>query len=167
MTVPPIHQTDKIAKVFLILMILGSLASCNRGTQFESERKFESESWHKDSLVEFHPVIEDTSQVFNVGFSLEHSNEYPYSNLWLFVDVESPGGHVQTDTMEYFLADPEGDWIGKGSDRSMKLYWLFKGGVKLADPGEYKFTLQQGMRRDRIDGIKAVSLWIEKAETEE
>lgn len=145
-------------------MFAGVLAACNNSTLYNSEKDIEGNSWHKDSVKVFSPVIEDTSEVVSIGFSLEHSKEYPYSNLWLFVNVESPDGQAQTDTMEYFLANPDGGWIGQGNDRSRRLYWLYKGGVKLAQPGEYKFTLQQGMRRDKLDGVQSVSLWVEKAE---
>ena len=141
------------------------MGACNNSTFYHQEKIFETEAWHKDSVKVFQPVIEDTSTVLNIGFSLEHSNVYPYSNLWLFVDVKSPDGEMQTDTMEYFLAEPNGQWIGKGNDRSRRLYWLYKGGVKMAQPGAYKFELQQGMRRDKLNGLQTISLWIEKAET--
>ena len=153
----------KNLKVFLVL-ILVLVGACNRGTDFNETVKMADDSWHKDSLLVFDPVVNDTSRVVNIGFSLEHTANYPYSNLWLFVGVKSPGGQVQKDTIEYFLAEPDGKWIGKGNDASRTLYWLYKRGVKLAHPGEYIFTVQQGMRRDSLAGVKSFSLWIEEAE---
>jgi gliding motility-associated lipoprotein GldH len=89
-----------------------AFTACNRGTLYETGNEFREQLWHKDSTLVFKPVVEDTSQVINIGFSLEHNNNYPYSNLWLFIDVESPDGKMQTDTIEYFLAEPDGQWIG-------------------------------------------------------
>jgi gliding motility-associated lipoprotein GldH len=162
----PILQEIKSLSLWLIFFV-GALAGCNQPVLFEQEYNIADQSWHKDSLLVFSPVIEDTSDIVSIGFSLNYSNEYAYSNLWLFIDVESPGGEMQTDTMEYFLAEPDGEWIGKGNDRSRTLYWLYKGGVKMAQPGEYTITLQQGMRRDNLHGVQNMSLWIEKAEMSE
>jgi len=142
------------------------LVACTQSVIFEQTRNIARQGWHKDSTMVFEPVINDTSQIMNLGFTMEHSADYPYSNLWLFIDVESPGGELQTDTMEFFLAEPDGQWIGRGSNRSRTLHWLYKGHVKLAHPGEYCFTIEQGMRRDRLDGIQSLSMWIEKASPE-
>ncbi len=150
----------------MLFFLAGWFAACNPAILYNSEQDIKGNAWHKDSLKSFSPVIEDTSEVINIGFSLEHSQNYPYSNLWLFVNVKSPDGEARTDTMEYFLAEPDGEWIGEGNERSRRLYWLYKGGVKMARPGEYQFTIQQGMRRDKLDGVQSISLWIEKAENQ-
>jgi gliding motility-associated lipoprotein GldH len=165
MTKRKILQEKRSVNIFFILIGLIALGACSRFTIFEQSRKMTGEKWHKDSVLTFYPVIEDTAKVMNLGFSLKHSGDYPYSNLWLFIDVESPSGTVQTDTMEYFLAEPDGQWIGKGSDKSCTVYWLYKQGVKLARPGKYQFIIRQGMRKDELDGIQEFSIWIEEAES--
>ncbi len=147
-------------------MLIG-LVSCNQSLVFEENREMAHGSWHKDSLVVFNPVIEDTSKVFNLGFSLKHNNDYSYSNLWLFVEVNGPGGHQQTDTMEFFLAEPDGRWLGKGNDKTRVANWLYKPGVKLRQPGAYSFIVHQGMRRDLLEGVLSLSMWIEEADLKE
>jgi gliding motility-associated lipoprotein GldH len=161
---PKILLGKRNVNVYFFLVGLIVLGACNRFTIFEQSRKMTGEKWHKDSVLTFYPVIEDTSKVMNLGFALKHSVDYPYSNLWLFIDVESPGGKVQTDSIEYFLAEPDGQWLGKGNDKSRTVYWLYKRGVKLALPGKYKFAIQQGMRREELNGIQELSVWIEEAE---
>lgn len=163
MTVLRIPQIIRKVK-FLLLIVMPALVACNRGLVYEENRQMQENAWHKDSLVVFKPVIEDTATVFNIGFSLEHNNDYPYSNMWLFVDVESPDGYMQTDTMEFFLAEPDGRWLGRGSDKSRTANWLYKPGVKLRQPGRYSFSVRHGMRRDILDGVLSLSLWVEEAE---
>jgi len=145
-------------------MVVPVLVGCNRGLVYEEIYQIEENAWHKDSTMVFQPLIEDTATVFNIGFSLEHNNDYPYSNMWLFVDVESPDGYMQTDTMEFFLAEPDGRWLGRGNDKSRTANWLYKPGVKLRQPGEYSFSVRQGMRRDVLEGVMSLSMWLEKAE---
>jgi gliding motility-associated lipoprotein GldH len=157
----------KISAVFIVIVFVMAFTACNRYTLYESSIEFREQWWHKDSALVFKPVVEDTSQVINIGFSLEHNNDYPYSNLWLFVDVTSPDGEKQTDTIEYFLAEPDGHWIGKGSNKKRTLFWLYRKEVKLSSPGQLTFSVTQGMRREKLPGIKSFSLWIEKAEMPE
>lgn len=157
----------RISALLIFLVFIMAFTACNRGTLYETGNEFREQLWHKDSTLVFKPVVEDTSQVINIGFSLEHNNNYPYSNLWLFIDVESPDGKMQIDTIEYFLAEPDGQWIGKGSDKERTLYWLYRRGVKLSSPGQLTFSVTQGMRRDELPGVKSFSLWIEKAEAPE
>ena len=158
---PVIRKT----RVLLVLVLVG-LASCNQSLVYEENREIPGKNWHKDSLVVFAPAIEDTSNVLNFGFSFEHNNDYPYSNLWLFIDVKGPEGHQQTDTMEFFLAEPDGRWLGKGNDDSRTVNWLYKRGVKMRQPGTYSFVVRQGMRRDRLDGVQSLSMWVEKINPE-
>jgi gliding motility-associated lipoprotein GldH len=164
MTALRILQIIKRAKL-LLLIGMPALVACNRGLVYEETRQMEDKAWYKDSLAMFQSVIEDTSTVFNIGFSLEHNNDYPYSNMWLFVDVESPDGYMQTDTMEFFLAEPDGRWLGQGNDKSRTANWLYKPGVKLRQPGEYSFSVRHGMRRNILDGVLSLSLWIEEADS--
>jgi gliding motility-associated lipoprotein GldH len=161
MTVPRIRQIITKAKLFFLIGV-PALVACDRGLVFEEIRQIDDKGWHKDSPAVFQPVIEDTSQVLNFGFTLEHNNDYPYSNMWLFIDVKSPDGQMQTDTMEFFLAQPDGQWLGQGNDKSRTANWLYKPGVKLRQSGEYLFEVRQGMRRDSLDGILSFSLWIEE-----
>ncbi len=146
------------------MMLFTAMVACNNSDVFEQSHELPEHGWHKDSSIVFSPVLKDTSMVMNIGFSISHNDDFPYSNLWLFVNVENPGGQTQTDTIEYFLAEPDGTWIGSGNTRSLTVHWLYKGGVKLSEAGEYKFKIQQGMRREVLPGVEDFSLWIEPAE---
>ncbi len=162
---PDLRATGKVS--FFLVLFFGILTGCNNNLIYDEQQEISGQSWHKDSLLVFEPVVKDTSRVLNIGFTMEHNSDYPYSNLWLFIDVKSPGGRQQTDTMEFFLAEPDGTWVGKGNDNTRTLYWMYKGGVKLSEPGQYHFEVQQGMRRDNLQGVNSLSLWVEEAQEEE
>ncbi len=161
-----IRRVIKSSRLWGLLFLI-SFTACNRGLVFEDKHELADHRWHKDSLAVFAPEIEDTSKVVNIGFTLQHNNNYPYSNMWLFVDVKGPEGQLQTDTMEFFLAEPDGRWLGQGNDDSRSVNWLYKPGVKLRNPGSYEFSVRQGMRRDVLEGVHSLSLWIEEAEQKE
>jgi len=160
-------MVGKINLLGVLSFLMFIAVACGESTIYERGIALPGQSWDKDSLLVFNPVITDTSQVVNIGFSLVHTNDYPYSNMWLFIKVESPDGAMQTDTMEYFLAEPTGQWLGNGNENKMTLFWLYKRDVKLSSPGQYRFGITQGMRREALPGVKSFSLWIEKAEKPE
>jgi gliding motility-associated lipoprotein GldH len=149
----------------ILLLLLWVAGGCGPATLYENAVELPEKGWFKDSALLFEPLIRDTSAVLNFGFSLNHDNQYPYSNLWLFIEVDGPQGMHQVDTMEFFLAEPDGEWIGKGSEKDKKLYWLYKGNVKMRHPGNYSFKVYHGMRRDWLEGIKEMSFWIEETKT--
>ncbi|MGQ1890406.1 gliding motility lipoprotein GldH [Thermophagus sp. OGC60D27] len=153
----------KVSWLWKLTFLVFVVGACQNSTLYEQGSDFYAQSWDKDSTLVFKPVINDTSQVLNVGFSLVHTNDYPYSNMWLFIEVEGPDGTMQTDTMEYFLAEPTGQWIGRGNDNRKTLYWIYRRDVKLTSPGQYRFSVTQGMRRETLPGVGSFSLWIEKA----
>ncbi len=148
----------------VLLMLLLAVVACGPKMVYESAHQLQANLWHKDSVLIFEPLISDTSEVLNIGFTLDHSNLFPYSNLWLFIRVNGPEGMLQVDTMEYFLATPDGEWMGKGNDSRRRLYWLYKGNVKLRHPGVYSFQIHQGMRGESIRGVEKLGLWIEEAD---
>ncbi|WP_010526177.1 gliding motility lipoprotein GldH [Thermophagus xiamenensis] len=161
------RETVKAKWLFALLVFVFGTFACEEITIYEKGQELAGQVWDKDSTLFFYPEIRDTSQVVNIGFSFVHNNDYPYSNLWLFINVLSPDGHMQTDTMEFFVAEPTGEWIGKGSDNKKTVYWLYKNDVKLNAPGKFTFSVTQGMRRDALPGVRSFYLWIEKALTRE
>ena len=52
--------------------------------------------------------------LFNYLIGLRNNNDYLYANIFFFVDVESPDGERQIDTLQYLLAEPGGKWLGSG-----------------------------------------------------
>ncbi len=148
----------------VLLGFLMALESCGSKMVYESAHNLPASLWHKDSVLIFEPLISDTSEVLNIGLTLDHNNHFPYSNLWLFIRVKGPDGMQQVDTMEYFLAGPDGEWMGKGSDSRRRLYWLYKAGVKMRYPGVYSFEIHQGMRDESLRGVEKLELWIEEAD---
>ncbi len=44
---------------------------------------------------------------------LGHNDDYQFNNLFLIVSMEQPGGLTKVDTLEYQMADAEGNFIGR------------------------------------------------------
>ena len=51
----------------------------------------------------------------DVQLGLLHSEDYPFSNLYLFLRLDYPNGRTLRDTLECTLAASSGKWLGDGS----------------------------------------------------
>ena len=92
--------------------------------------------------------------------SLRYTNDYAYSNLWLFIVYTDGEGKQRTDTLECRLADVYGKWYGSGWGPSYQQEIPFKKRVRFSVPGKYPILIQQGMREDVIQNIKDVGVKI-------
>lgn len=136
------------------------LTSCDT-PHFYQENKSVDREWDREDALTFHFDIKDTLSRYDFYMLSRNNNEYPYSNLFLFTELTAPDQTVYTDTLEYFLAYRDGDWIGTGGSLK-ELYLMYRENVSLKDTGEYKLSVRHGMREDKLKGIAGLSLIMDK-----
>lgn len=105
----------------------------------------------------FTAAITDTINPYNVIISVRHTQQYPYQNMWLF--VERAG---EMDTIEFYLADQRGRWLGNGFGNSREMPVLYQRAVVFPVRGEYTYRIWQGMREDDLRGVQDIGLIIER-----
>ena len=154
-------------KKFIILSALAAalvsaLSSCDSSGVYDKYYEIPKLSWHKDSLLTFHVPAEDASQSYNLIIQIRNEISYKYSNLWLFCEFTDTHGAVKRDTFEITLAEPSGRWMGKGNGSIKTLQTVYKRDFRFPAPGEYTFSIQHGMRDERLTGIHNVGFRVEK-----
>ncbi len=134
-----------IRNSFLLAVLL--LASCD-GTVYYSEYADINEGgWKVSDSACFDVHVDDTTHFFDLLVEVRNNEEYPYSNLFLFVNTTFPDGSVSCDTMELPLADPSGVWLGKHSGRYVDSRYRLRGQpVRFPMMGSYHFAIAHGMR---------------------
>ncbi len=142
---------------FFILLF----AACDYNPVFQQSKSIPNDYWNKDSTVSINVPVIDTISYHDIFIDVRNLNSYPYSNLYLFVNVVAPNGDNVTDTLEYRLADDYGAWLGNKSSRIWDCKLPFRSMVKFAQEGSYTFNIKQGMRNDELEGISDVGLTIE------
>lgn len=152
----------QIFSYFIIVFILTGIVSCDRKRVFESYYELDKKGWNKDSVVVFNVQLTDTIKNHNLYVNIRNKGSYAYSNLWLFLTVNSPDGKMRTDTVEFTLAEPSGKWKGSGIGGLHDNQILFKNSVYFPRKGEYKFMIKQGMRDNVLEGIRDIGIRIEK-----
>ncbi len=142
-------------------------AACGYKPVFQQSKSIPNNHWNKDSIVAISVPVVDTISYHDIYIDIRNLNSYPYSNLYLFVNVIAPNGDNMTDTIEYRLADDYGAWLGKKSSRIWDCKLPYRAMVKFAQQGSYTFDIKQGMRNDELEGISDVGLTIELSSQEE
>jgi gliding motility-associated lipoprotein GldH len=159
MPFPMIHG-KKI--IFILLISVGFLVSCDRNRVFEENIVIPSGVWNSRHKVEFSVQIDDQMARYNIYLNVRNAPEYPYSNLFLFLDSRYPDGRISRDTIELTLADYDGRWLGSGMGGVKFNRFLFHRGVKFQQKGNYRFSFEQAMRVNELKGIRDFGLRIEK-----
>ena len=154
------------SSVILMLLLFGIL-SCGQDYYYSSEVEIPNEIWNNKKAAIFEPTFSDTTQNYNIILGVTNSNEYRYSNIWFFIKTISPEGFSHRDTMEIFIAEDDGKWIGKREGDRWTTKFYFKNNVRFPGNGRYTFEIIQGMRDIDLKGISKVQLFVEKLKKSE
>ncbi|MBP1630768.1 MAG: gliding motility-associated lipoprotein GldH [Bacteroidetes bacterium] len=149
---------------FVLLSFL--FVSCNNNLVFDQTKEVNVKGWNKSDIVEFEVEIKDTLRLYDFAINLRNTVDYPKSNIYFFIKTIYPDGSVtRCDTVECYLAYPDGTWTGKGSGSIKDNRFWFTKNVIFPLKGKYKFEIEQATRDTSIVGIKNIGLHIEYRKT--
>jgi gliding motility-associated lipoprotein GldH len=148
--------------IYIQLIMLGfvlmSLPGCHSRNFFEQNQAIVKEEWFASDIKEYKIDVNDTNSYFNFYLNVRNNNNYPFANLYVFLETRFPDSTKARDTLELQLADVTGKWLGKGTSRYKYNSFILRKAMRFVKPGEYKFRLEQGMRRDTLEGISEVGI---------
>lgn len=150
------------SKFLATILIVLLFASCTSNDIYFQYKAVAQKGWNKDSLYTFDFTVKDTVSVYNVYVNVRNRGEYPYQNLWLFLNKTSPDKKLVKDSIECYLADQQGKWLGSGIGSIMEMPILYQQSVKFSKSGTYRYEIVQGMRDSILTGINDIGLRIEK-----
>ncbi|MCH4822541.1 gliding motility lipoprotein GldH [Gramella lutea] len=153
----------------LLASAILAFSSCDRNRVFD---EYESlNGWHKDSVVTFELENIDSSKVYDLFLNVRNNKDYKYSNLFLITEIKFPQGKVISDTLEYEMTKPNGEWLGTGFGDVKESKLWYKENVKFEESGKYRVTIQQAMRKngevngiEELEGITDVGFRIENSD---
>lgn len=154
--------------VLVVLSIALVFSACDSNTVW-SETQSIAGIWDKQEAIIFTVPSLDSLKSYNVFINLRNTNEYPFNNVFLIAAIEFPHGKTITDTLEYKMAYPNGEWMGEGigSVKENKL-WL-RENIQFSESGNYNIILTQAVRNNgeregvsQLPGITDVGVSIEE-----
>ncbi|HSP40385.1 MAG TPA: gliding motility lipoprotein GldH [Gillisia sp.] len=155
-----------LSALFLIIV----LWSCDSNRVYDEYESLPG-GWNKDSVITFSLPQIDSIPDYNLFINVRNNNDYAFSNIFLIANIQFPQGKVITDTLEYQMALPGGEWLGTGfGDVKENKLW-YKERVRFNEPGQYKISIQHAMRKsgieegiENLEGITQVGLRIENTQ---
>mgnify|MGYP000465822827 CR=1 FL=1 len=149
-----------ISSVFILILF----SACGGDQLIDEYMDIPEKSWDQNDTYRFQFEVDDTSAMYDMLIKLRHNNDYNYSNIYFFVKVRSPEGFVQSDTIQYLLAAPEGKWLGDGIGELKTNLFLYGDHVRFPKEGTYTFEISQGMREEKLLGFEDIGLRVAKSE---
>lgn len=143
-----------------------ALISCRPSPQFQEYYSLPSSSWDLRYKPKFELMIDDTAAAYQLFLLIRHTDAYPYSNIWIGMDSQSPGDSTWAHSrIEVPLSAPSGQWLGRGAGE------LWEQRVPINTPdnpaffpkkGKYTLRLQHEMRRNPLPEVLTIGLRVEK-----
>lgn len=145
------------------LVAVPMLLSCDSSSVFDSSIRIPNDTWSAEDVARFDVPIDDTLSYHNLYINLRNTTSYPNQNIYFFITTYAPNGAMLRDTLEGFLADDKGAWLGKGFGRLRDNRLPYRQGVRFSGRGVYRFEVQQAMRTQKLEGIANVGIRVERA----
>ena len=165
------RRTSRLLLVAVIFCFL--ITSCDSKAMFDIYKSVPNQ-WHKDSVASFNFKAPDTTRNYDLFVQLRNTNDYKFSNLFLIVELNYPNGKAVKDTLEYKMAAPNGELLGKGfSDLKESKLWFrgFKKPFHFEEQGDYTVNIQHAMRNngevngiENLEGITDIGFRVEQAQ---
>lgn len=155
----------RYAAVWLIVGVYFLCSGCVNSMQLDVYQKSISipdYAWDYDFKPSFAFEIKDTTARYSLYITLRHTNQYPYSNLWLLVHSNYEGVKPKSKRVELPLANIEGKWFGTGTGDIFEHRIPIQQNVRFDKIGTYYFKLEQDMRIHPLPDVMSVGLRVEK-----
>ena len=148
----------------MLLFVWASILMACQSPSEQTNMKSVDGLWKAKATQEFPFVIEDSQNEKDLFLVVRNNNDYPYSNIRFIVNLAEGNGKNKTiDTVNYLLAQPNGEWLGSGFGETKEVQFQYKLNHKFPKNGPYKITISQAMRNDNLPGIEDIGIKIEQS----
>ena len=150
-------------KIILLFQMI-FFASCFDGdTNYYS---FNNQEWFSHEIISFNINVDDSTKTYYKNISLRHTIDYKYQNLIIFVHQYLNNINIDTDTINMFLADDYGKWIGKGKKDIKEVTYEYEKQF-FNRTGKYTFEIELAMRDkdlleiEKLENVSDISFYLE------
>jgi len=147
------------------LLTFALLTGCMPSPFFQKEEAMPKNEWAYNFKPTFTFDITDTTANYKASFIIQHTQAYPYSNIWMWVYIKSPGDSLpKKERINITLAEASGKWLGRGMGEiwEQRMPLDLGDSIKFIRQGTYQISLEQNMRINPLPDILHVGLRIEK-----
>ena len=147
-------------RLIVVFILFLSVSSCQNGDDQVLVNNVNNQ-WSKKNVQKFDFDVKDAQNQKNMMIVVRNNNDYPYSNLRLIASIEMDKKNISTDTLNFILAKPNGEWIGTGFGGAKEITFQYKLNYKFPKNGKYSVKVVQAMRKDVLPGIEDLGIKIQ------
>ena len=150
-------------RVIYVLSLLAILSSsCDtRNYIIDDTQTLSDKGWAYVDTLEFKANIEDTTTLYNLILTLNHSTQYARQNIYTQIHTTFPDGQRFSKQVGIDLADKTGKWYGDCSSEACTLEVPIQSNAFFNQAGNYTFTIEQYTRIDPLPSVQKVGFKIE------
>ena len=134
-------------RILLFFLVVG-FVSCQNENKKEVYHSFNNNTWNTDSIVSFELDNIDTTSSHDLYLMVRHTTNFKFQNLFLFTNFEN-----QQDTLELFMSEKSGRWLGKGFGEIKELKIRIKENVNFKENQDQIFSVEQAMRYEDLEKL--------------
>jgi gliding motility-associated lipoprotein GldH len=139
---------------YVLIFVLLLLTGCNDALVYSEYKATTNGVWDRDDVKKFEVSALDSIQPHDIFIMVRNDNTFPYSNLFLIADFQTPDDQIIRDTLEFEMALPDGRWLGKGYGSIIENKLWYKENIVFSSPGVYTIQLVHAMRQNgQVEGI--------------
>ena len=153
--------------ILYLLFFTLCLAACLPAPYYQKEEPVPQNAWTYNFKPKFVIDITDTAASYQPYFLIQHTQAYPYNNLWMWIYIKAPGDSViKKERVNIPLAESGGKWLGRGMGEiwEQRMAIDFGDSIKFNHKGTYEVSLEQNMRINPLPEILHVGFRLEKKE---
>ncbi len=151
------------ANFVVIFLFALTIISCDPSRIFDENKPIPDAYWEKTFRPAFTVPVEDTTTSYQFYINVRNTDDYRFSNLYVFLKTSFPNGNITQDTIECMLADVDGRWLGRSSGKNVEHQILLNPSLRFPLRGSYLIEIKQAMR-EPLQGITDIGIRIEKSE---
>jgi gliding motility-associated lipoprotein GldH len=149
----------------LLFILFISLAGCLPAPYYQKEEAIPQYAWNYNFRPKFTFDITDSTAAYQPWLLIRHTQAFPYSNIWMWVYVKSPGDSLpRKERVNIILAENTGKWLGRGMgeiyEQRMKI--KFSDSIKFRRKGTYTVSIEQNMRINPLPDVLNIGFRIDK-----
>lgn len=146
-----------------ILLVACLMIGCDKNRVYEKNVGVKEYKWDNSVTFHFDVEIDDTISLYNLFLNIRHTNNYPFTNLWVNLKTTFPSGRSGDTKQQLVLGDNKrGKWNGDCMNDICDAQLVIWEMSSFPEYGEYRFEVSHLMRTNPLPSIMDVGLRLEK-----
>lgn len=149
-------------KMFIMTLFSAMLLQSCQKHWAEMSMEFEAACWNAEDTLSISFESMDTSQVYQLEFPLEVTEDYPFSNIYIHAILVSPSGDESRIPSSFELCSNAGLWYSKPEGDMIPFHLKISDGLRFNQQGTYQLKMFHYMRDNQICGVQKAGIALDK-----